>query len=211
MLKTINPTQSNLSSTTSTPAVSGISVKPVTPMKSGSMQSLQTNKKADNSKMKSFLAIGALIVFIGLASLAVLISQKQQDGRPVAPNAPESKPQAFVEKLESCSLTFEVPAQCNSVCMTTEDCKKVNPDWVCSDGIATTPTPVVSPTTKPCTSNAQCDTGFTCYQPPMLVCPAGQFCPQVMPAPYCLPNAQNTTNTRYCRLEENVTSVTCMI
>ena len=195
MLKTIPATQ------TTTPAHSPIIGS--TPM----MPSNNTNKKAGDQKMKTFFAIAALVVFIGVASLAVLISQRQQGGAPVAPNAPESKPQAFIEKPKTCSLTFEIPAQCNSVCSTSADCQKINPDWVCSTGVYT-PTPVVSPTTRPCTTDAQCDVGGTCYQPPMPTCPAGQGCTQVMPPAYCLPPAPTGT-TRYCRLAENVTSVTC--
>jgi len=196
MLKTIPATQST------TPAHSPIiGSTPVMPPNNA-------NKKASDQKMKTIFAIAALVVFIGLASLAVLISQRQQDGGLVAPNAPESKPQAFIEKPETCSLTFEIPAQCNSVCLTTEDCKKVNPDWVCSTGVYT-PTPVVSPTTRPCTDDASCGAGFTCYQPPMEVCLDGQECPQVIPPRYCLPDAPNTDATKYCRLAENVTSVTC--
>jgi hypothetical protein len=70
-------------------------------------------KKADNSKTKIILASLGLIAFIGLASLAVLISSRQRDVKgPVAPNAPESKPEAYIrEQNLYFSFKFSSPQQ----------------------------------------------------------------------------------------------------
>ena len=39
-----------------------------------------------------------------------------------------------------------------------------------------------------CSTNVDCFSGYSCYQPPMPSCPAGQSCIQVMPAKYCKSN-----------------------
>src|SRR5690349_17664333 len=140
MLKTIPTTQPTVPA--HSPTLGSTPAMPAAP----------ANNKAGNQKMKTVMALVALVVFIGVASSAVVIPQEQQGGAPVAPNAAESKPQAFIEKPETCSLTFEIPAQCNSVCMTSDDCQKVNPDWVCvvPPTPSGSPTPSVAATTKYC-------------------------------------------------------------
>jgi beta-lactamase regulating signal transducer with metallopeptidase domain len=88
----------------------------------------ETPKKTKTNQSKTFIAILGLVAFIGLASLAVLISSRQRSSPgPVAPNAPESKPQAYIEKPKTCSLTFEIPVACNSICLQTSDCASINP------------------------------------------------------------------------------------
>lgn len=82
---------------------------------------------------RRIFAVVALVLLAGLSSLAVLISLRQEElgNAPVAPNAPESQPQAFIAKPATCSITFNVPAICNARCFADADCMDVNPNWRC--------------------------------------------------------------------------------
>lgn len=95
--------------------------------------------KPKSSLPKIMLAVFGLLAFVIIAGSAILISQKQQsDKSPVAPNAPESKPKAFVEKPASCSLTFNVPGPT----ATPTEGPTVTP----TEGPSPTPTEEVTPT-----------------------------------------------------------------
>ncbi len=92
------------------------------------------------------LAVFGLLAFVIIAGSAVLISQRQQaDNSPVAPNAPQSKPQAFVDKPANCSLTFNVPGP--SVTPTASPSATVTPTP--TDGPTPTASPSASPTATP--------------------------------------------------------------
>ncbi len=84
-----------------------------------------------NPLSKTILAVVGLVAFAVVAGSAVLISQKQQASKEsVSPTAPESKPQAYVEKPASCTLSFVVTA----------------PSPTPTEGPSPTPTEEVTPT-----------------------------------------------------------------
>jgi len=109
-------------------------------------KSIFPNKKSSYKTKTIWAGIG-LLAFVVLASLAVLISMKQSGGGLFAPTAPTSKPKAYIEKLATCSLTFQIPVACNSLCIQSSDCTAVNPDWDCLDvnEIVTEPTATATP------------------------------------------------------------------
>ncbi len=92
------------------------------------------------NNFKVIAAILGILIFLGGSISVFLISQKQ-DTAPVAPNAPQSQPAAYIEKTQTCTLEFEVKApeeveklacgekactsdaDCadNLICVTTED------------------------------------------------------------------------------------------
>lgn len=123
---------------------------------------------------KVLLAVIGLLIFVGIAASAVLISQKQMaDQSPVAPNAPESKPKAYVEKPASCTLTFNVPnpsvtpsptptegpspTPTEGPSPTPTDGPSVTPSATPTDGPSPTPTegPSVTPTEEPSATPTQ--------------------------------------------------------
>lgn len=102
-----------------------------------------------NQFSKTVLAIIGLLAFAIVAGSAVLISQKQQaSNESVSPTAPESKPQAYVEKPASCTLSFVVlapsPTPTNGPSPTPTEV--VTPSPTPTDGPSPTPTDGPSPT-----------------------------------------------------------------
>lgn len=64
-------------------------------------------KSSLNWKIVSGIVTVSLVAIVGVAG--VLIAQRQQaDQTPVAPNAPQSQPQAAIDPIPGCSLTFTV-------------------------------------------------------------------------------------------------------
>lgn len=59
------------------------------------------------SNLKAIAMLLGLLIFIGGAVSVFLISQKQ-DTTPIAPNVPQSKPAAYIEKTQTCTLEFTV-------------------------------------------------------------------------------------------------------
>jgi hypothetical protein len=162
------------------------------------------------------LTVVALIAFIGVSSLAVLIAGRQSAVKgPVAPNAPESKPQAYIEKIQTCSLTFDIPAECNSICAQTADCQAVNPDWTC---LAETPNATGSAGIKHCRltdnpTSATCSPQIACNSP----CTTDSECQAVNPNWSCETLTYPTTEanptpvtSKACRLTTNPNSEACV-
>ncbi len=103
---------------------------------------------------RRIVAVVALVLLAGLSSLAIIIAGRQQQlgNAPVAPNAPESQPQAFIAKTDTCSITFNVPAICNARCFADADCKDVHPNWACLGEPNQTHCRLISnPTSETCT------------------------------------------------------------
>ncbi|MFZ5376361.1 MAG: LPXTG cell wall anchor domain-containing protein [Patescibacteria group bacterium] len=69
-------------------------------------------KKLLGVDVRALLGVVALILVLVAGLAGVLISQKQRISKtaPVAPNAPESEPAAYVSKTATCTLTFDVGA-----------------------------------------------------------------------------------------------------
>ena len=59
------------------------------------------------NNLKIIAMILGLLIFIGGGISVFLISQKQ-DTDPIAPNVPQSKPAAYIEKTQTCTLEFDV-------------------------------------------------------------------------------------------------------
>lgn len=59
------------------------------------------------NNLKIIAMILGLLIFIGGGISVFLISQKQ-DTAPIAPNVPQSKPAAYIEKTQTCTLEFDV-------------------------------------------------------------------------------------------------------
>ena len=66
-------------------------------------------KAKKGSTLKTILAILGILVFIG-GTASVLLVTRKQDTTPVAPSAPQSKPAAYIEKHETCTISFDVTA-----------------------------------------------------------------------------------------------------
>lgn len=66
-------------------------------------------KTKKNSTFRTILAVLGVLVFIAGTASIMLITRKQ-DTTPVAPTAPQSKPAAYIEKHETCTLSFDVTA-----------------------------------------------------------------------------------------------------
>lgn len=95
---------------------------------------------------KLVLAVVGLLAFAVVAGSAILISQKQQASKEsVSPTAPESKPQAYVERPASCTLSFVVASPTPTPTPTTEVTPTATPTP--TDGPSPTPTP--TPTDGP--------------------------------------------------------------
>lgn len=86
---------------------------PVKYMKSSSQDSSFHVSKKTN--MKAVAALLGFLIFIGGAVSVFLISQKQ-DTTPIAPNVPQSKPAAYIEKVQTCTLEFDVTAPDKLAC-----------------------------------------------------------------------------------------------
>jgi hypothetical protein len=48
------------------------------------------------------------VLFFVVGSISVVLITRQQDTTPVAPTAPTSEPAAFIEKLKSCTVAFDI-------------------------------------------------------------------------------------------------------
>jgi hypothetical protein len=100
--------------------------------------------KPKKNKVKLLLSILLLIFVLGGGIAGVMISTKQRvDKGPVAPNAPESQPSAYVQ-VTGCSLVFEVRP---------------------SITITVTPTPTATPVPGECGSSCgevSCNNDLTC-------------------------------------------------
>ncbi len=107
--------------------------QPVKYAKAPSANSLQ-NKNNKNSLKILYLVFALLLFIVGSASV-VLISRKQElEPGPVAPNVPQSKPEAYIPVEESCVTSFNVPlnlACSDSGCADDNDCQK---GYVCIQG-----------------------------------------------------------------------------
>ena len=76
------------------------------------LENIPTPKKKKN--FKNILAIIGLLFFVAVASTGVIISQKQvaqkgEEIKPIAPNAPESKPKATTDDNNYCVTSFSIP------------------------------------------------------------------------------------------------------
>ncbi len=96
--------------------------QPTTYLKSQKGASKMNNK----NNLKAVLMLFGFLIFVGGAVSVFLISQNQNT-TPVAPNVPQSKPAAFIEKLETCTLVFDVTEPdklaCGAEgCVTNSDC-----------------------------------------------------------------------------------------
>ena len=142
----------------------------------------------NNLKQHSW-TIGILLLTAVLGVTVFLTVMKLNTTEPVAPTAPQSKPQAATA---ACTVEFKItvntptptvtpPAQCNGECTTNAQCPS---EMVCSSGRCrnpqctgeddcscpgTTVTPTVTPTATPvlqcngdCSSNAQCPASMVC-------------------------------------------------
>jgi len=162
-------------------------------------------KKAKLDKSKIIIAALGLLAFVGLATLAVLISSRQRTAKgPAAPNAPESKPAANIEKPATCTLTLDIPVTCNSICVLSSDCSAINPNWDCLSDSAPSITP--NPTTLAMTCGGfvgiLCPDGYSCDAPPATPDAAG----------HCVLNdGPKATGPKHCRLIANPTSQTCTL
>jgi hypothetical protein len=120
------------------------------------------------SKKKNFktlgIVLGLLIFAIGLVSV-LLISQKQ-DTTPVAPNAPTSQPAAYVEKVKTCTLEFEVTAVATATPTPTP-----TPTRTPTPPLTGTPTPPLTATPTPnllvcgaagCSTTDDCQANLVC-------------------------------------------------
>lgn len=141
------------------------------------------NKMKGKNNLKAVLMLFGFLIFVGGAVSVFLISQNQNT-TPVAPNVPQSKPAAYIEKVKTCTLVFDVTEPGKLTCGT-QGCAQ---DSQCGEGLicvgATKPKTKVGGDN--CQNDADCGTGNKCYQPPMPNCPPGKMCPQVMPRPYCI-------------------------
>jgi hypothetical protein len=104
-----------------------------------------------NQFSRTILAVVGILAFVVVAGSAVLISQKQQASKEsVSPTAPDSKPQAYVEKPASCTLSFVVSDTVTPTPTPTDD---VTPTPTPTDDPEATPTPTpteeVTPTPTP--------------------------------------------------------------
>ncbi len=86
--------------------------------------------KAKNNNLKAVLMLLGILVFIGGAVSVFLISQNQNT-TPVAPNVPQSKPAAYIEKAQTCTLVFDVTEPDKMACGE-EGCET---DSDCSEGL----------------------------------------------------------------------------
>ena len=81
-----------------------------------------------NNGLRTVLMVFALVIFLVGSLSVILISRKQElDDGPVAPNAPESKPAAYIPDEESCVTSFTVSSTklaCgDSICVHDSDCE----------------------------------------------------------------------------------------
>lgn len=103
--------------------------QPATYLKAKQGKELNTAKK---NNLKAVMMLLGFLVFIGGAVSVFLISQGQNT-TPVAPNVPQSKPAAFIEKTQTCTLVFDVTepdklACGQEACETDSDCSD---DLIC--------------------------------------------------------------------------------
>lgn len=93
-----------------------------------------TSRKAKNP-IKNVVMAFALLLFVVGAISVLLVSRKQElDSTPVAPNAPQSQPAAFIPEAETCSTSFTVPEAPAAI--------------ICGEGY--------------CLSDSDCESGLTC-------------------------------------------------
>lgn len=160
---------------------------PATYLKSKQGEGSSFGGKKNNLRIIAMIL--GLLVFIGGGISVFLISQKQ-DTAPIAPNVPQSKPAAYIEKTQTCTLEFDVTepdkvacgqtgctvdADCSTglVCVgeTEKYCAKAEFEDACLT--ATDDTRVEACCTAPetetiacgesgCTTTSDCDEGFVC-------------------------------------------------
>jgi len=101
--------------------------KPSMPSSAPDMSNQDNNRpqpKKLGLKSKKVFAVAGLVLFLIVAVMGVLIAQKQvakqgEDVALVAPNAPESRPEAAIDPNNYCSMTFNVP-KTEGICDTKE-------------------------------------------------------------------------------------------
>lgn len=139
-----------------------------------------------DKKKKTLLLIGITLLTLALGGVAVVTALRLQKLAtvPVAPNVPQSQPQAAVAPVEinGCFGSFDIaPQQCSQTCTSNADCAGEgslqcitgmcrNPH--CSeqtDCLCPLPTPTITPTPTPlascnngCTVDADCDGDLIC-------------------------------------------------
>lgn len=146
------------------------------------------SKLGKKQNMRAVLMLLGIIVFIVGAVSVFLISQNQNT-TPIAPNVPQSKPAAFIEKTQTCTLVFDVTEpdkvacgeegcetdnDCSGdlICITAEDDKKYCGKEEYEDACADNPsaeTCCSAPEDEPmacgesgCVSTDDCKDGFVC-------------------------------------------------
>jgi hypothetical protein len=91
--------------------------------------------KKSKNPLKTVLLFFTLLLFIVGSASVILISRKQElEPGPVAPNVPQSQPEAYIPVEESCVTTFSVPLNLScaeSGCADDNDCQE---DYVCIQG-----------------------------------------------------------------------------
>jgi hypothetical protein len=108
--------------------------QPVKYAKAPSVSDLQN--KNNKKPLKTLLLFFALLLFIAGSASVILISRKQElEPGPVAPNVPQSKPEAYIPDEESCVTSFSVPtsllACSDSGCADDNDCQE---GYICIQG-----------------------------------------------------------------------------
>lgn len=108
-----------------------------------------------------FLSIG--VVSVLLAVLAILTATKLRQEKPIAPTAPESKPQALEgSPVPACQASFSIAAPSP----TPTPSGTPSPTPTPTPGVTPTPTPTPTPTVgcnSSCSSASQCSSDLTCY------------------------------------------------
>ena len=117
-----------------------------------------------NTKKKQILAVILLVLVVILGGASIFVANRLSTQAPVAPNAPESKPQASGEtwlQSTNCNLSFNIACTPTAVKTCTPDCPTdcghvASTITTCTDSCG-------AATTKACTATAACPTAaVTC-------------------------------------------------
>jgi len=127
-----------------------------------------------NNKKKKIIAIVLIILLLVLGGVAVFVATRISTQKPVAPTAPESKPEAagvnWTPVVPVCNLSFAVatpsptPTPTKTPTPTPTKTPTPTPTGTLTPTVALTPTPTETPLicNKTCGSNAQCPSGTFC-------------------------------------------------
>lgn len=100
-----------------------------------------------NNKTIIFGGIG--ILFVIVAAISILLISQRQTTEPTAPTAPQSKPGAYVETPDSCTLTFVVDEPLVTPSPTPTGTLTPTATPTPTDEVTPTPTDEVTPTPTP--------------------------------------------------------------